>query len=370
MAVAAYNTRPRLTGLYVDGKKRGLHVRLLMRFVPWKGDSIIEIIRKIIFATALVALVYFGAPQLHLIINVAWYDYINERKMSGFWNLNISDEMRDRVLRQRPDMLPEYIPHFDFNNDLIGHVLIPDITNNLPYTDPDRHVVNFLVYQTTNNDFYLDYNFEGNRSAGGAIFADFRNNFEYGNLPGNTVLYGHNVFSGTMFTRVAGYYKAFERRDITFYQRHPIIHFNTLYERYDWKVFAVVLFNTQPQFGDVYNYHLIHEFDTEDDFHDFVFEVMDRSVLFTDVDLMYGDHILTLSTCYYPYTTTWQEVDTRAVVFARRVRPGESLFVDVTKASHNTGYLPFDLQARRLGNTWNGRVWDYETYLLSYEENS
>jgi sortase B len=84
-------------------------------------------------------------------------------------------------------------------------------------------------------------------------------------------------------------------------------------------------------------------------------------VLFTDVDIEYGDHILTLSTCYWPFG----HETTRVVLFARKVRDGESSEVNVDKASYNLGFLPFTLQANRLGNTWNGRTWD-TSYLLSY----
>jgi sortase B len=366
MATAAYNTRRRTTGIYVDGKKRNAFVRFLIKFVPWKGDSVLEIIRKFIFATALAALVYFGAPQLYLLAEVTWNDYVKERFMA---KVDIPTGESSRDAQGRLIMLEEYVPHYEANNDLIGHILIPDMTSSLPEGDRNRFILNFLVYQTTNNRHYLNHNHEHSRSSAGSIFADFRHRFgNDGVLPGNTVLYGHNLFSGSMFSKVADYYKAYaNRRDITYYQRHPIVQFNTLYERHDWKIFAVGLFNTKEEFGAVFPYHLIHEFPTADDFHSFVFEVMDRSVIFTDVDLTYGDHIITLSTCYWPYG---EHVDTRAVVFARRVRPGESLFVDVTKATFNDNFLPFTRQQRVTGNTWVGRVWDYEKYLLSFEGDS
>jgi sortase B len=374
---AAYNTRPRPLGIYVDGRKRNALARFAVRTFPYKGDSPFEIGRKIVFLVALTCLVYFGGGEAYIFLNDHYQQYKIDQKLSGFWNPNVSDEMRAEANRgRRLEMLPEYIEHYLFNNDLVGHVLIPDMTSELPYTDHDRHILNYLVYQSReysnngrligNNRYYLDRNFDHSRSAGGSIYADFRNEFEDdGSLSANTVLYGHNIYTGHMFAKVADYYKAWShRRDITFYQRHPIVHFNTLYERHDWKIFAVGLFNTKEQYGDVFPYHTIHEFPTADDFHDFIFEVMDRSILFTDVDLTYGDHILTLSTCYWPYG---EHVDTRTVVFARKVRPGESLFVDVQKAQFNDNFLPFAHQQRVTGNTWIGRVWDYETYLLSYE---
>ncbi|MCL2696866.1 MAG: class B sortase [Oscillospiraceae bacterium] len=366
MATIAYNTRPRPAGIYINGKKRSGFTRFIMRLFPWKGDSVFEIVRKTIFLIALIALIYFGGGELFIFGNDLYQQYKIDQKLSGFWNPNISEEMREQANqgRQLP-MLDEYIEHWSFNNDLIGHILIPDMTSTLPYTDHNRHIMNYLVYQTTDNEYYLNHNFDGSRSAGGSIFADRRHNFaDDGILPGNTVLYGHNIYTGNMFAKVADYYKAYYYGNGTsYYQRHPIVHFNTLYERHDWKIFAVVLFNTDERYGEVYNYHTVHEFRDADHFHTYILDIMDRSVLFTDVNLQYGDHILTLSTCFWPQTEA-----ERAVVFARRVRDGESLFVDVEKAEINKKFLPYELQARAYGSNWTGRVWDYETYLLSYEE--
>jgi sortase B len=367
MATIAYNTRPHPAGIYVDGKRRGGFTRFLMRLLPWKGDSYFEIGRKIVFIVALTALIYFGGGEAFTFLETHYSNYVNTRIRRDFWDVDICDETRDEINRNRQlPMLDEYIEHYLFNSDLVGHILIPDMTSPLPYADHNRHILNYLVYQTDNNRYYLDHSFDGRRSAGGTIYADFRNRFkDDGILSANTVLYGHNIYTGHMFAKVADYYKAYShRRDITFYQKHPIVHFNSIYEQHDWKIFAVGLFNTRSEYGEVFPYHVMHDFETADDFHEFIFNIMDRSVLFTDVDIQYGDHILSLSTCYWPFG---EHVDTRTAVFARKVRPGESSFVDVEKAKFNDNFLPFTHQQRVTGNTWVGRVWDYETYLLSFD---
>ena len=92
---------------------------------------------------------------------------------------------------------------------------------------------------------------------------------------------------------------------------------------------------------------------------------MDRSVLWTDVDLTYGDSILTLSTCYYPFGK--ENADTRCAVFARKVRPGESPEVDVSKAVVNNSPLKFTYQYQQEGGSWTGRTWD-TSKLLSYTD--
>ena len=364
MASASYSVRPRSESLYKNGRKRSIGVRLLMRFFPCKGDGFFEGFRKIVFLGALGSFVYFGGGFLFGVGNDLYQQWKVDEKMKNIFSgsIEIPDEMRERVLERKPDMLPNYIEHYDFNNDLVGHILVPDMSSSLGFDDLGKYIINYLVYQTDNNDYYLERTFDHRFSEGGSIFADFRNRFDGGQLSGNTVLYGHNIITGNYFTRLTRYYQGYENRDLTFYKKHPLIRFNTLYEEMYWKVFAVVLFNTQEQHGDVFKY-IFPEFTDREHFNEFILGVMDRSVLFTEVDLTYGDHILTLSTCYYPFGTN---IDTRVAVFARRVRDGESIDVDVDKATHNTGFLPFDLQARRMGNTWNGRVWD-TSLLLSYD---
>ena len=219
--------------------------------------------------------------------------------------------------------------------------------------------------QAADNDYYLTHTFENKEDKGGAIFADYRNEFEAGRLSGNTVLYGHNIWDGTMFAKLTRYYDAklggYSDR-LGFYKENPTVIFDTLYEKSEWKVFACVLFNTDEKNGEVYPYTQIHDFENEDSFNSFILDIMDRSVLWTDVDLTYGDSILTLSTCYYPYG---QNIDTRCVVFARKVRDGESPEVDVSKAQVNNNPLMFTYQYNVLGGSWQGRTWD-TSKLLSY----
>ena len=89
---------------------------------------------------------------------------------------------------------------------------------------------------------------------------------------------------------------------------------------------------------------------------------MDRSYFFTDVDIKYGDKLLTLSTCHWPFG---ESVDTRWVVFARKLRPGETEDVDVSKAYRNYQVKMFDYAYRISGRSWAGSVWD-KSKLLSY----
>ncbi|MCL2037177.1 MAG: class B sortase [Oscillospiraceae bacterium] len=346
-----------------SAKKRNIFpTRILTSLTPIRGDGIKESARKIVFTSALVCFAYFGSTLGVDLFN-EWRAERDRARLEGLigYNVDKDDPVRNniRIANKNLKPLEEYLPLFKENNDMVGYIKIGDTK------------VNYPVVQTDNNKYYLDFDFYGNKSRGGAIYADTHNIFDGDRISDNTILYGHNITTGNYFAALSKYHSTTVKasEDLSFYKTNPVIRFDSMFERMEWKVFGVVLFNTQPHYGEVYRYWEQWNFGNEDEFHEFIFTVMDRSVLFTDVDLEYGDKILTLSTCYYPmgHPDTPGGVDSRVVIFARRVRPGESGQVDVEKAFYNKNVLRFTEEARRFGQGWKGeRVWDYKKYLKSY----
>ncbi|MCL1788928.1 MAG: class B sortase [Oscillospiraceae bacterium] len=239
-----------------------------------------------------------------------------------------------------PPALDEYKVLKTENPDTVGYIRIGTTK------------INYPVVQTDNNEFYLDRDFNKNASKGGWIFADYRNKFDdelalSENISDNTILYGHNITTGSFFSALTGYYRDTMNGTLDFYKENPVIEFDTLYEKAEWKVFACTLFNTQEEYGEVINYWDFRDFAEEDEFQDYIKTITDRSVLSTDVDIEYGDKLLTLSTCYWPYTN----IDTRLVVFARKVRDGERSEVNVGKAFYNEDFVRFEEEIKRIGPT-------------------
>jgi sortase B len=340
----------------ITNRRTPFSTRAVTTFVPVKGDGVKESLRKVVFTTALICFIYFGAT-LGIDLFNSWLADLDQRRRQGLLNaeVNMEDSAFDGLRGLSP--LPDYLALYAQNNDMVGYIRIGDTR------------VDYPVLQTDNNGYYLDHNFDKNPDMYGAIFADYRNQFEreHGRISDNTILYGHNSQTGNFFAALSNYHPAGSRfNDMQFYRDYPVIIFDTLFEKMEWKIFGVVLFNTQEEHGEVYNYWGANqiEFPNEDSFHKYILEIMDRSAIFTDVDIEYGDNILTLSTCFWPMG---RDVDTRCVIFARRVREGESSNVDVSKAVRNNGVRRFTREANAYGNSWNGRVWDYKTYLTSYK---
>lgn len=365
-------------------KKPNFFVRALHAIFPAKGDGIGESVRKVIFDVAVVAFVITGGMVVKDIVvewingasvdpTVAgWYiDLENVEKTAANkeeerkqqieiikGTLKMTDAEIEKIEAEKPGIQPSFIKLYSENSDVVGWIRLG--------SDQDPVVnIDYPVVKGEDNDYYLDHNYLKQEAQRGAIFADYRNVFEPDRLSANTILYGHNMWNGdTMFAKLSRYYTPKESSDpLQFYRDHPTVTFNTLYEDAEWKVFACVLFNTQEELGEVYPYLNYRDFPNEASFNEFILDIMDRSVLWTDVDLTYGDEILTLSTCYYPYTK--EVADTRVAVFCRKVRDGESAEVDVSKAKRNPDPLKFRFQYEREGGSWGGRKWD-SSKLLSY----
>lgn len=230
-------------------------------------------------------------------------------------------------------------------------------------------MLNSVIVQSANNDnYYIDHDFYGNESIAGEIFSSWRNKWD--GTDDNIILFAHNLQNGFGFAYVTHYFPDDDTYEpLSFYKVHPTIEFQTAGgESETYKIFGGIIANTEDERGEVFNYTTKTQFDGVDDFNEYILEIMDRSWFYTDVDLDYGDKILTLSTCYWPLG---RNIDTRWVIFARKVRPGEDPEVDTSVATRNWDAKLFDYYYKvlesKLGRPveWGGRTWD-TSKLLSY----
>ncbi len=105
--------------------------------------------------------------------------------------------------------------------------------------------------------------------------------------------------------------------DKDFAAANPYIYFSTPEDNMVWKIFSVMYTDT--------NLPYIHPEMKNADFMKLVGEAKDRSKFDYDVDVNASDKILTLSTCTYPSNNQAINDQTRYVIMARLVRPGEKI---------------------------------------------
>lgn len=352
---------------FKDKDNENIFMRIAKYLIPWKGDKPIDIFRKVIFVASAVVLIVSLSSIIGYYSSIA-SDNKNNESLSDLFhgsqqtedssvtsgsttiNIDTSSNSSESAEEKKPEIMEQFLPLLEINDDIVGWITMGDESK--PFVD-------YVVVQGDDNDFYLDHNYMKEKNVGGSIFADYRLDLSAGSHPANTILYGHNMSSGEYFGKVPRYfnYKPGQLADgIEFYKTYPTFTFSTLYEKHTYKIFGGMMVNTQTSEGDVFYYLQGREFDTKAKFDDYVAKILDRSTFYTDVDLKYGDHLITLSTCIMDYGS-W---DLRWVLFGRRVREGEDPTVDVSKAYANPDPLYFDAYYKMYGGKWGGRKWPAE----------
>ena len=235
---------------------------------------------------------------------------------------------------------------YDLNTDFIGWLTVKDTPIDVP------------VVQATDNKFYLEHDFYGryDYTKVGTTFADWHIPVTENGGPDNLVIYGHNIRTGVGLAKITNYYPA-RYGSLDFYYTHPTVEFESVYGgESTYVVFAGMYVNTQTKHGPVFNYYKFRDFGSKSTFYQYFEAVFDRSVFYNpELDIAYDDEFLTLSTCYYPMG---MDVDTRFVIFARKLRDGESAKIDTSKAYINKSPLYFDYYYKVNGGSWAGRKWD------------
>ena len=89
--------------------------------------------------------------------------------------------------------------------------------------------LNNPVLQADDNEFYLTHNYLDEKSRGGSIFMDFRND---GLNDRHTIFYGHVLRNGTMFGELAKFYEQ------SYADEHPVFYYETNEKQFVLQVFA------------------------------------------------------------------------------------------------------------------------------------
>lgn len=184
----------------------------------------------------------------------------------------------EQAEEEPPVILAEYAELHEQNPEMAGWIRIPD-------TDIDYPVMQSL----DSNEYYLKHNFEKQEDKNGCIFLDMRNN--YIDRDDNLIIYGHNMRSGMMFGPLKNYL------DEEFWKEHKTIEFDTLYEKAEYDIIAVCLAKVEYQDEDVFRYYNFINAEDEGAFEEYKKNVEELKVFQDEVDMKYGDSLITLSTC-------------------------------------------------------------------------
>lgn len=188
--------------------------------------------------------------------------------------------VRSEAVAIPPERLSKYWELYRQNNDFCGWLTIPDTVVDYP-----------VMHLPDDNDFYLSHDFAREEDVNGLLVLDKRcaSDGEEEHL----LIHGHNMKSGFMFGSLKNY------KDPEYLKTHPTIRYDSLFGSRTYEILAVFLSSTNLADEADFHYYDYIQIDTEEDFEAYVDAARQQSLYPIDVDVSYGDYLLTLSTCDY-----------------------------------------------------------------------
>ena len=222
-----------------------------------------------------------GVPSVKYVID-EWYYYVEE-------DARLLDEYQD------------------YNSDVVGIIRIEDSILNHPF-----------VWTPDDEDYYLYKDLNKDYNSHGVPFLSAGSKVE--SLGTNMVMYGHNIrlITRDIFADLTYY------EDIEYYKKHPYIETVTDTGNRKWLIVAYFITDNSEQ--DAFRYSEYLEYETEDDFAVYWQKVQKRNWIDVNVDVEYGDTLLTLSSCSVENAGSGTN---RMVVIAKLMRTTEDFSTEV-----------------------------------------
>lgn len=157
------------------------------------------------------------------------------------------------------------------NNECFGWISISGTNINYP-----------VMHTPSNPQKYLNRNFYGEYSYSGTPFLDARCSADSTNL----IIYGHHMNNGTMFADLCNY------TDYSYFTEHPTVVLETKDGVYAYSVFSVMKVKSDD------DWYRFTTAGTEKSYEKKKSYAKEKSIYDTGITPVYGQQILTLSTCY------------------------------------------------------------------------
>lgn len=157
------------------------------------------------------------------------------------------------------------------NSDVVTWLIV-DSTN-----------INYPIVKTSDNDFYLNHNFNKINDSNGWTFMDYRNS---GNMDDeNTIFYGHNLMNKTSFGSISSIFT-----DKWYKNSNHSIVVVTANGRFTYKIFSVY-------YSDPDSSYLQTNYNDSEQYLEFLNTLKSKSKYNFKEELNANDKIITLSTC-------------------------------------------------------------------------
>ena len=273
--------------------------------------------RWIWFSLILALLIVIG-----MWVYVTWVNpYLKEKKFQELWAIYMQEKVPEELpegaeeIKLPSGILSQFVLLYQMNEDVRGWLTIKDSN------------INYPVMLEAKVGFYVNHDYDRETSSYGVPYLTKGTALAQGKNNRSLVVYGNNPGNGKMFSQLSEYTK------LSFLKQHPSIEFNTLFRESEYKIFAVVLVQDGDTDPNAFDY-TVDEFESNEEFLEYVAQIRQRSLFDTPVDVMGGDDLLMLTA---PIDYSFD--DARVLVVARRVREGEDEENDLSKAHANRSVL-------------------------------
>lgn len=154
-------------------------------------------------------------------------------------------------------------------NDVVGRLSIPNSNLDLD------------IVQGTDNSYYLNHNLDGEYSAQGIPFLDYRINMNSKKI----IIYGHNSkVHDVPFNNLNNYY------DYNYIKNHEYINFDTTVDNRIYKIFSVFVETSDWSYTKL-------NFNRKEEWHNHLINLKKKSIYDIDENVEDDDEILILQTC-------------------------------------------------------------------------
>lgn len=224
----------------------------------------------IIFLLSLVFIFSIVYIAYNVVTNIAGNKTYNEIKNAVNGN---TVSMEDKKIIDKVNELHKS------NEEVVGYIKMDD-TN-----------ISYPILQGQDNDFYLTHDYNKKQNVNGSIFLSYKGDLS--NTDINSIIYGHNMKSGSMFHDL----NKFE--DEEFYKKHTKFKIYTLSEVSEYEI--VCVFKSRVFYKDetdVFKYYDYIDLD-EKKYAEYIKNIKKLELYDTKVDANYGEQLITLSTCEY-----------------------------------------------------------------------
>ena len=147
--------------------------------------------------------------------------------------------------------------------------------------------INYPVMQGPDNEYYLSHNMQNEYDKYGLLVMDTRCS-DASESP-QYIVYGHNARTGSMFGELKDY------RTQRYYEMHPTITFDTLYESSEYDIVSVFTVSLAEEAENVFYEYT--DFPSKEIFDNYIDSIKEMSFYDTGIEPEYGYELLSLVTC-------------------------------------------------------------------------